>query len=193
MPADQNSFDVDAVRKITPPPGLPFDIRKIGHVVLHVADMERAAAFYVGVLGFEISDVYGDDLMPGGMIFMRFSPDHHGVALVSGGENPSQNREFHHMAFEVGSLDEVIRARNHLAAAGAVIDFDGRRRAGCQIAVEFRDPDGHRLEIYWGLDQIGTDGVARPADQWKGAPTIKAAIADPVEGQDLTVQDKSLV
>ncbi len=40
------------------------------------------------------------------------------------------------------------------------IDFDGRRRAGVQIAVEFRDPDNHRLEIYWGIDQIapGEDG-----------------------------------
>jgi hypothetical protein len=59
--------------------------------------------------------------------------------------------------------------------------------------VEFRDPDNHRLEIYWGIDQVGTEGVARPAAQWKGAPSLEAAIADPVEGQDATVQDKSLL
>ena len=62
-----------------------------------------------------------------------------------------------------------------------------------QFVVEFRDPDGHRLEIYWGIDQIGSDGHMRPAEQWKGANSLEAAIADPVVGQDTTVQDKSLL
>jgi len=73
------------------------------------------------------------------------------------------------------------------------IDFAGRRRAGCQIAVEFRDPDNHRLEIYWGLDQIGSDGHVRPADEWKGARSLEEAIADPVRGQDATLIDQSLI
>jgi hypothetical protein len=66
------------------------------------------------------------------------------------------------MAFEVATLDEVIRARNHLKKHGVKVDFEGRRRAGVQIAVEFRDPDGHRLEIYWGLDRVKEDGYIRP-------------------------------
>jgi catechol 2,3-dioxygenase len=72
------------------------------------------------------------------------------------------------------------------------IDFDGRRRAGCQLAVEFRDPDGHRLEIYWDIDQIGDDGRARPASEWKGASSLEQAIADPVRGQDTTLRDRGL-
>ncbi len=64
------------------------------------------------------------------------------------------------------------------------IDFDGRRRAGVQIAVEFRDPDGHRLEIYWGIDQIAPGAQARPAQEWKGARSLEEAIADPVVGQN---------
>ena len=77
------------------------------------------------------------------------------------------------------ALDEVVRARDHLRAAGATITFEGRRRAGCQVAVEFRDPDGHRLEIYWGLDQVGADGNIRPPEQWREAHSLKAAIDDP--------------
>jgi catechol 2,3-dioxygenase len=87
----------------------------------------------------------------------------------------------------------VVRARNYLRAHGVPIDFEGRRRAGVQIAVEFRDPDGHRLEIYWGIDQIGSDGLARPGEQWKGATSLEAAIADPVVGQDTTLQDPDLL
>ena len=179
-----------AIRK---PRGLPFRIGKLGHVVLHVADLERSVRFYVEVLGLEISDVYGDDMMPGGMVFLRWNTDHHGIALIGGLRGPAENVELNHLAFEVGSLDEVLRVREHLKAHDVQIDFDGRRRAGCQLAVEFRDPDNHRLEIYWGLDQIGSDGVARPAAEWKGAPSIEAAIADPVRGQDLSLSDPTLL
>jgi hypothetical protein len=93
----------------------------------------------------------------------------------------------------VATLDEVIRARDHLRQHGVKIDFAGRRRAGCQLAVEFRDPDNHRLEIYWGIDQIGSDGHVRPSTEWKGAQSLEAAIADPVCGQDTSVQDPALL
>jgi catechol-2,3-dioxygenase len=93
----------------------------------------------------------------------------------------------HHMAFEVGSLDEVFRSRDHLRKHNVPIHFEGRRRAGVQIAIEFRDPDGHNLEIYWGIDQIGSEGIVRPEEQWKSVRSLEAAIANPVEGQDTTV------
>jgi catechol 2,3-dioxygenase len=123
------------------------------------------------------------------MVFMRFNEDHHGVALVGSMTAASPNIELNHLAFEVATLDEVVRARNHLRKHGVPIDFEGRRRAGVQIAVEFRDPDGHRLEIYWGLDRVGADGYVRPASEWKLARSLKQAIADPVRGQDTRLTD----
>lgn len=178
-----------AVSKMQP----PFSLNKIGHVVLMVADLKRSVEFYTGVLGFKVSDIYGEDMMPGGMVFMRCNTDHHGVALVGGASGPENQRGLHHMAFEVGTLDEVFRARNHLRACGAKIIFEGRRRAGVQIAVEFLDPDGHNLEIYWGLDQVGTDGRSRPANEWRGAKSLEDAIANPPPGQVPVVQDTSLL
>lgn len=175
------------------PAEMPFTITKIGHVVLNVTDLERSVKFYTEVLGFKVSDVYPPNMMPGGMVFLRFNPDHHGIALVGTLDAASPNRELHHMAFEVETLDEVIRARNHLRVHNAQIDFEGRRRAGVQIAVEFRDPDGHRLEIYWGLDRVGSDDKIRPAQEWKGAQSLKAAIENPVVGQDTTLRDNSLL
>ncbi|MGE5818381.1 MAG: hypothetical protein ACM37Z_10185, partial [Deltaproteobacteria bacterium] len=64
------------------------------------------------------------------------------------------------------------------------IDFEGRRRAGCQIAVEFRDPDNHSVEIYWGVDQVGSDGRVRPSNEWHGVKSLEEAITHPVPGQD---------
>ncbi|MGH7092435.1 MAG: VOC family protein, partial [Stellaceae bacterium] len=176
------------------PKGLPFRIGRLGHVVLNVRDVARSVRFYTQVLGFEISDLYPEDMVPGGMAFLRCNPDHHGIALVGSlGAASNENIELNHIAFEVATLDEVVRARDHLAANGVTIDFAGRRRAGCQIAVEFRDPDNHRLEIYWGIDQIGSNGSVRPASEWKGVRSIEAAIADPVRGQDTALHDPSLV
>ncbi|WP_428535349.1 VOC family protein [Rhodopila sp.] len=171
----------------------PFQLGKIGHVALYVADLTRSVAFYTEVLGFHVSDSYADDMMPGGAAFLRCNPDHHGIALFKAtAENPA-GAGLHHLAFEVGSLDDVVQARAHLRSHDVPIDFDGRRRAGGQIAVEFRDPDNHRLEIYWGIDQIGPGEQARPAEQWKGALSLEAAIADPVKGQDTRLRDPGLL
>lgn len=186
-------YDPDRVKAMARPNGLPFHIGRIGHVVLNVADVERSARFYTEVLGFQVSDAYPEEMVKGGMVFLRCNPDHHGIALVAAPQPVRANGDLNHIAFEVGSLDEVVRAHRHLEAQGVPIDFAGRRRAGCQIAVEFRDPDGNRLEIYWGIDQIGSDGRARPAAEWKGAGSIAAAIADPVRGQDTSLHDASLV
>lgn len=181
-----------ALREMTPPEGLPFRVGRIGHVVLNVEDLERSVRFYAGVLGFRISDVYPDTMMAGGMVFLRCNADHHGIALVGSASGPSMSTELHHVAFEVATLDEVIRARDHLRAHDVPIDFEGRRRAGCQLAVEFRDPDGHRLEIYWGLDQVGSDGRVRPPEEWRAAASLRSAIDDPPPGQDTTLHDSAL-
>src|SRR5476649_1650185 len=105
------AFDPETVRHLTRPHGLPFRIAKLGHVVLNVSDLPRSVAFYTGLLGFAVSDVYSDALMPGGMVFMRCNTDHHGVALVGGASGPDNKRGLHHMAFEVSTLDDVFRAR----------------------------------------------------------------------------------
>jgi catechol 2,3-dioxygenase-like lactoylglutathione lyase family enzyme len=180
-------IDVDALKKLARPKGMAFRIGKLGHVVINVRDVACSMRFYTEVLGFEVSDVYPDEMVPGGMAFLRCNPDHHGIALVGSMNATAENVELNHIAFEVGTLEEVLRARDHLRRNGVEIDFEGRRRAGCQLAVEFRDPDGHRLEIYWGIDQIGSDGRARPKDEWKGVRGLEAAIADPVKGQDTTL------
>ena len=98
----------------------------------------------------------------------------------------------HHLAFELATLDEVFRARDHLKQSGVTITFNGRRRAGCQVAVEFLDPDGHHLELYWGVDQIGYDGRARPAEEWRQTASLEDAVRIAPPGQDTTLHDAAL-
>ena len=101
------AIDVEKLKRTRPPKGMPFKIRKLGHVVLQVSNLERSLDFYTQILGFKVSDVYPHDMMPGGMIFLRCNGDHHSLALVGAGKGHAENVELHHMAFEVSTLDEV--------------------------------------------------------------------------------------
>jgi catechol 2,3-dioxygenase len=180
------------IKSHTRPKGMPFNITKLGHIVLNVADVERSTKFYTEVMGLKVSDVYTDEIAPGGMVFFRFNGDHHGIAVVGSMPGESPAIELNHLALEVATLDEVFIAREHLKKHNVKIDFEGRRRAGAQIAVEFRDPDGHRLEIYWGLDQVGGDGYVRPPEEWVWAHSLEEAVDKPVKGQDTTLHNPSL-
>lgn len=179
-----------ALRNMAPPVGLPFNVRKLGHVVLRVKDLRRSLEFYTGVLGFHVSDVYPQTMMKGGMAFLRCNADHHCLALVGGMKEDASAKELHHLAFELATLEELLRSRDHLRTRGVKIDYQGRRRAGCQMAVEFRDPDNHFLELYWGLDQVGSDGRVRAPEEWREEATLEEAIAHAPPGQDTTLHPK---
>ena len=183
----------ERLQGVAPARDIPFAITKIGHIVLGCRDLERSVKFYTEILGFKISDIYEPDMVPGGMVFMRFNADHHGVGLVGAMPDKAENIELHHLAFEVASLDELLRVREHLEKHNVTIDFHGRRRAGAQIAVEFADPDGHQLELFWGLDKVGGDDAVRPRSEWRPARSIEEAIANPVRGQDTRLKDTTLL
>ncbi|MGH6771475.1 MAG: VOC family protein [Xanthobacteraceae bacterium] len=188
-----NTTITERIQALSPGKDIPFAITKIGHIVLGCRDLERSVKFYTQILGFKISDIYEPDMVPGGMVFMRFGADHHGVGLVGEMPGKAENIELHHLAFEVASPDELLRLREHLEKNNVTIDFHGRRRAGAQIAVEFTDPDGHQLELFWGLDRVASDDVVRPRSEWRPARSLEEAIDNPVRGQNPVVQDKSLL
>lgn len=184
--------EIQALKRLQPPADLPFKIRKLGHAVLVVRDIDASVRFYTQLLGFKVSDVYPNSMVKGRMVFMRFNEDHHGLGLVGQAAEMSRQRELHHLAFEVPTIDEVFRAREHLAKNGVPVDFHGRRRAGSQVSVEFRDPDGHSLEIFWGLDKVAWDGEARPPEEWVPKHSLEEAVDHAPPGQDTTLADPSL-
>jgi catechol 2,3-dioxygenase len=157
----------------------PIAVRKLGHLVYEVSDIERSTRFWTEIMGFTVSDVNER-----GMVFLRTSGDHHSIALVPtdkpGRPAPEAGVQFHHLAMEVGSVEELFAARTFLQERGIPVSYDGRRGPGGNIGVEFEDPDGYTFEIYAGMDQVGDDGRSRPAEQFRRAPSLEAAVADPL-------------
>ena len=180
-------MNVDAIKAMGRPKGLPFRIGKVGHVGLYVKDLERSTRFYTQILGFQVSDAIPPGEVPGGAGCLRCAPDHHAIALFGATADHPAGTGLHHLAMEVPTLDEVVRIREHLREHQVPITLDGRRGAGVQLLVEFRDPDGHLLEVYWGIDQIGSEGAVRPETEWKSVRSLEEAVADPVAGQDTSL------
>lgn len=140
----------------------PVRIKKLGHVVIQVRDIERSLRFYTEVMNFRVSD-----RGRGGAAFLTAVGDHHTVALFpSDGEDARKPAEgdvrLNHFALEVGSLDELFEIRSYLRKRGIPIVWEGRRALGCQTSIEFLDPDGFHIELYHDIDQIGPDGRSRP-------------------------------
>jgi hypothetical protein len=57
---------------------------------------------------------------------------------------------------------------------------------------EFRDPDGHALEIFWELDKVDWDGEARPPRNERRNTPLKKLLTKPRTGHDTTLADPSL-
>jgi catechol 2,3-dioxygenase-like lactoylglutathione lyase family enzyme len=160
----------------------PVKVKKIGHVVYRVSDVERSVRFWKDVLGFKESDRNEH-----GMVFMRNASDHHTVALVQcepgatlADPNARDALGIHHFAMEVGSLDELFAIRDFLKARGVTITYEGRRGPGSNPGVEFLDPDGYQLELYADMEQIGWDGKSRPKEFWRRASSLEDVLANPV-------------
>lgn len=136
---------------------VPPDVR-VGHVHLKVADLDRALAFYCGVLGFDLMQRYGT-----GAAFVSAGGYHHHIGLNTweshGGLPPPYGTTgLYHVALLYPTRAALAAAVRRVLAAG--IPLDGAADHGVSEAVYLRDPDENGLELYWD----------RPRDAWPRTP-----------------------
>lgn len=133
---------------------------RIGHIHLKVADLDRAIAFYSGVLGFDLVQRYGS-----GAAFLSAGGYHHHIGLNTweskgGTPPPPGSTGLYHTAFlypDRASLGAAVQA-----VLDAGIPLDGAADHGVSEAVYLRDPDGNGVELYrdrpepdWPRDEDG--------------------------------------
>lgn len=127
---------------------------RIGHVHLKVADLDRAIAFYSGVLGFELQQKYGSQAA-----FLGAGGYHHHIGLNTwesrgGTPPPAGHTGLYHTAFLYPDRASLAVALRRVVAAG--IPLDGAADHGVSEAVYLRDPDNNGVELYWD----------RPREDW---------------------------
>lgn len=130
----------------SPAPAINGDVR-IGHVHLKVADLERALAFYCGVLGFELTQRYGAQAA-----FVSAGGYHHHIGLntwesASGPAPAPGTTGLYHFAILYPTRAALADALRRLIEAG--IELDGASDHGVSEALYLRDPDQNGLELYW--------------------------------------------
>ena len=126
------------------------DVR-IGHVHLKVADLPRAIAFYRDVLGFELTQRYGNQAA-----FLSAGGYHHHIGLNTwesqGGSPPHAGATgLYHLAILYPTRAELADALRKLIAAN--IPLEGASDHGVSEALYLRDPDGNGVELYWDRPQ----------------------------------------
>ena len=162
---------------------------EMGHIGVHVTDIDKMTAFYRRVLGFTVTD--GGKLHGGRMAFLsRDTAHHHQVVLVTGRPRDSHTT-INQISFKNGSLADLRTYYQAFVAEG--IDGIDPVDHGNAWSVYFPDPEGNRLEVFmdtpWYVKQpqrevldlslsdeeihettlarFGDDETFRPVEDWR--------------------------
>jgi catechol 2,3-dioxygenase len=141
---------------------MAMKVKELGHLVLYVRNVERSAAFYRDVLGWD--PVFPDTL---GMPVAAFSSGrtHHELLLIEVGEDaspPARGRHLglYHFGLKVGDSDEELReVVQRLREADVTIVGASDHTVTHSLYV--LDPDGNEIELY--IDVPGVDWKSDPA------------------------------
>jgi catechol 2,3-dioxygenase len=125
----------------------------IGHVHLKVADLDRAVAFYSGVLGFDVITRWP------GAAFLSAGGYHHHIGLntwesAGGSPPPPGTTGLYHIAIRYPDRAALGDALRRLTENG--VRLEGASDHGVSEALYLHDPDGNGIELYWD----------RPQEQW---------------------------
>jgi catechol 2,3-dioxygenase len=137
---------------------------RIGHVHLKVADLDRAIAFYSGVLGFELQQKYGSQAA-----FVSAGGYHHHIGLntwesLGGTPPPPGYTGLYHTAILYPTRADLADALRRLIEAK--VPLDGASDHGVSEALYLRDPDGNGVELYRD----------RPQAEWPRDPDGRIAM-----------------
>jgi catechol 2,3-dioxygenase len=133
----------------TIPPGT-----RIGHVHLKVSDLDKALSFYKDLLGFEITQRYGDSA-----VFIAAGGYHHHIGLntwysKNAPHPPARSTGLFHTAILYPTRKDLAIALKRLI--DAKYPLTGASDHGVSEAIYLDDPDGNGVELYWD----------RPKEQW---------------------------
>ena len=127
---------------------------RIGHVHLKVSNIERALTFYRDLLGFEITQWYGDSA-----VFLSAGGYHHHIGLntwYSKDAQPAPIRAagLFHTAILYATRKDLAAIVKRLIDAG--YPLTGASDHGVSEAIYLNDPDNNGVELYWD----------RPKEEW---------------------------
>ena len=133
---------------------------QLTHAVINSTDVEASERFAVEKLGFKVSDRTAH------MRFVRCNRKHHALAYAK-----SQLASLNHIAFEMPSLDAVMRGIARLREAGyEPVWGPGRHGPGNNVFGYFIAPFGGIVEYTAEVSEVGEDYKVGSPEDWKWPP-----------------------
>ena len=145
----------------------PFKITKIGPVNLFVSDLGKALDFYSNELGFVITEEV--NYRGHQVVFLRNGSEHHSLGLFPKALRAELGCSPHTscMSFgvEVGSYEQLRNAVAFLKENGVTFkEIPQELHPGVDYAAFAQDSDGHLIQFYYYMEQLGWDGKPRPEE-----------------------------
>jgi catechol 2,3-dioxygenase-like lactoylglutathione lyase family enzyme len=146
----------------------PFKITKIGPVHLFVEDVDAAETFYTDTVGFVKTE---ESVYQGARcVFLRAGSEHHSLGLFPKELRATLGLSTHttckSFGVEVGSYQQLRAAVDFLKSHGVTVrDLPPELALGMDYVAYALDPDGHCIQLYYYMEQLGWDGRPRPQSQ----------------------------
>ena len=165
---------------------MQIGISRLGHVAVHVSDLDRSIEFYRKVLGLKVTGRWVPPQRRSPACFMRVEHMHHNMVLFELPKDVDESKldksdsakrrtgGLHHIAFEFGEREDWLNAIEHVRSCGVEIvsgplvhgheaGEDGGFVGGSgSHAFYFCDPDGNRIEFYCWMMNISKPCIAAP-------------------------------
>ena len=143
----------------------PFRVMRGGPIRLFVKDVGVAAAFYRDTIGLSVTETVnwrGHEC-----VFLRANTEHHTVALYPQALkdeialDPATNLMSY--GLQLGNYRQLKDAIAFLKDHGVRIEYRPPELfPGIDYSAFAIDPDGHAIQLYYYMEQIGWDGRPRP-------------------------------
>ena len=141
----------------------------LGHVVLHVDDLEKSIRFYRDVLGMRISDFIRN------LAFFHCNPRHHSLAII----DAKSPKRLNHFMLQVNSINEVGATYDLVQDQGIEITRGlGRHTNDHMTSFYMKTPSGFNVEYGWGARTVD-DATWQVQRHEKGSIWGHRAVATP--------------
>jgi catechol 2,3-dioxygenase-like lactoylglutathione lyase family enzyme len=153
------TYDVDGILLAR-----PFKIVRIGPVRLFVPDLDRSLEYYTRVLGLTVTQEINYNRHR--CVFLRTNTEHHSLALYPLALRSELGLSTHttclSFGLQVANYRQLKNAVQHLRAQGVTVrELPPELSPGIDYSAFAIDPDGHAVQLYCYMQQVGADGAGR--------------------------------
>ncbi len=144
----------------------PFKVTGLGPFSLFTDQLDSMVEFYASVLGLQPTE----EATSGGhrIVYLRHGAEHHSLVLADKGLRAElglhPGASCLSVGMQLGSYRQLLDAVDFFGSRGRpIVELPPELHLGIDYAAHVRDPDGHLIQLYYSIEQLGWDGRPRPA------------------------------